>query len=211
MKHKLVIAAAVATTAVVGGGAAVALADDDAHGAAAAVRAAQPAADVQGSARVTAAQAITAALEARPGTAVSADLDTEAGDDDRGWEVDILGTGTTSYTVRVDPANGRILGTRTDRDDADDVREARALLKGTGVTAAEAAGTAAAKGAVTSVDLDDDGAGGWDVETDGSSSKEHDWKVGLKDGRITADRHDDGPDDQGSDDTDGADDSGADG
>lgn len=221
MKRKLVIAAAVASVAI-GAGTAAAFADDGAHGRTADVRTVRPAAEAPGSATVTAAgapgsaevtavEAIAAALESRPGTAVSADLDTEAGDDDRGWEVEILGTGTTSYEVLVDPATGRVLGSRTagaGAEDADDVREARALLKGSGVTAAEAAGTAATKGFVTSVDLDDDGSqacGAWDVETDGSSAKERDWHVALTDAGLTADRdddrHDDGRDDDGRDET----------
>ncbi|MEV6405279.1 PepSY domain-containing protein [Streptomyces bobili] len=209
MKRKLVIAAAVASVAI-GAGTAAAFADDGAHGTTADVRTVRPAAEAPGSTEVTAVEAIAAALKARPGTAVSADLDTEAGDDDRGWEIEILGTGTTSYEVLVDPATGRVLGTRTageGADDADDVREARALLKGSGVTAAEAAGTAATKGFVTSVDLDDDGAGAgaWDVETDGSSAKERDWNVALTDARLTTDRdddrHDDGRDDDGQDET----------
>ncbi|MEV4233140.1 PepSY domain-containing protein [Streptomyces bobili] len=213
MKRKLVIAAVVASVAI-GAGTAAAFADDDARGTTADVRTVRPAAEAPGSAtvtaagapgsaRVTAAEAIAAALESRPGTAVSADLDTEAGDDDRGWEVEILGTGTTSYEVLVDPATGRVLGTRTSgdgADDADDVREARALLEGTGVTAAEAAGTAATKGFVTSVDLEEDGAGAWEVETDGSSAKERDWNVALTDAKLTADRDEDG-DDDGRDET----------
>ncbi|WP_245873948.1 PepSY domain-containing protein [Streptomyces phaeoluteigriseus] len=139
-------------------------------------------------------------VEGRPGTAVSADLDTEAGDDDRGWEVEILGTGTTSYDVLVDPATGRVLGTHTAGDDADDVREARTLLRGTGVTAAEAAEKATTKGFVTSVDLEADGAGAWEVETDGSSAEERDWNVALDDAKLTAVRDDDGQDETGDDD-----------
>lgn len=199
MKRKLVIAAVVASVAI-GGGTAVAFADDDARGTTADVRTARPAAEAPGSADVSAAEAIAAALKARPGTAVSADLDTEAGDDDRGWEVEILGTGTTSYDVLVDPATGRVLGTHTAGDDADDVREARTLLRGTGVTAAEAAEKATTKGFVTSVDLEADGAGAWEVETDGSSAEERDWNVALDDAKLTAVRDDDGQDETGDDD-----------
>ncbi|USQ83535.1 PepSY domain-containing protein [Streptomyces phaeoluteigriseus] len=199
MKRKLVIAAVVASVAI-GGGTAVAFADDDARGTTADVRTARPAAEAPGSADVSAAEAIAAALKARPGTAVSADLDTEAGDDDRGWEVEILGTGTTSYDVLVDPATGRVLGTHTAGDDADDVREARTLLKGTGVTAAEAAEKATTKGFVTSVDLEADGAGAWEVETDGSSAEERDWSVALDDAGLTAVRDDAGRDETGDDD-----------
>ncbi|MFF3849438.1 PepSY domain-containing protein [Streptomyces sp. NPDC002328] len=194
MKRKLVIAAVAASVAI-GGGTAVAVADDDVRGTTQAeVRADQV--------KVGAEQAIAAALKAQPGTAVSADLDDGA---DRGWEVDVLGEGDTSYTVRVDPADGRILGKETDRDDADDVREARALLKDARVTAAEAAKTAAAKGTVTSVDLDEDGEagapgkGGWHVETTDTAAKEHDWTVGLKGAQLTADRDDDDRDDTADD------------
>ncbi|MFF8974602.1 PepSY domain-containing protein [Streptomyces sp. NPDC014995] len=188
MKRKLVIAA-VAATAVIGAGAAVAFADDDVRGAARAevgdTRARADAAKAPANgAKLTAAQAIAAALESRPGTAVSADLDDDGSD--RGWEVDILGKGTTTYTVHVDRADGRILGTETDRDDDADERGA---LKGADVTAAQAAGAAAAKGVVTSVDLDEDGTGGWDVETTDSAGGEHDWTVGLNDTKVTADRH----------------------
>ncbi|MFD7129932.1 PepSY domain-containing protein [Streptomyces sp. NPDC059894] len=204
MKRKLVIAA-VAATAVIGAGTAVAFADDDTgNGARAEVsdaRAEVSDARVRtsdsrsregtakaddGTTRLTAAQAVAAALEARPGTALSAELD----DDGPRWEVDVLGEGTTSCTVRVDPSDGRILGTETDRDDdADDTGERR-LLKGAGVTAAQAAEAAAAKGVVTSVDLDDDGTGSWEVETTDSAGREHDWTVGLRNAEVTADHHD---------------------
>ncbi|MFJ6981753.1 MULTISPECIES: PepSY domain-containing protein [unclassified Streptomyces] len=209
MKRKIAIAA-VATSLVLGGGAAVAFADDDgrddtkntARDVTTDVRAAAPAADgsaqvtAAAGAKLTAAEAIAKALEAQPGTAVSADLDTDADRDDdgddrhRGWEVDILGKGSTSYQVVLDPSSGRVLDTRTDRSD-DDARQDRALLKGADVTAAEAAKAGAAKGVVTSVDLDDDGKGAWDVETDGDTAKERDWNVDLASGAVTADRTDD--------------------
>ncbi|MFJ3495253.1 PepSY domain-containing protein [Streptomyces sp. NPDC086091] len=217
MKRRIAIAA-VATSLVLGGGAAVAFADGDgrddtkntARDVTADVRAAAPAADgsaqsgtaseargtTAAAAKLTAAEAIAKALEAQPGTAVSADLDTAADRDDdgddrhRGWEVDILGKGSTSYQVVLDPSSGRVLDTRTDRSD-DDARQDRALLKGADVTAAEAAKAGAAKGTVTSVDLDDDGKGTWDVETDGDTAKERDWNVDLASGAVTADRTDD--------------------
>ncbi|MFI6037149.1 PepSY domain-containing protein [Streptomyces sp. NPDC051315] len=200
MKRKLLIAAVAATT-VIGAGTAVAFADDDVRDATRAeVSDTQPQGDTAkaraNGAKLTAAQAIAAALASRPGTAVSADLDDDGAD--RGWEVDVLGKGTTSYSVLVDPSNGRILGTETDRDDDADERR---VLKGADVTAARAAEAAAAKGVVTSVDLDDDATGGWSVETTDSAGTEHDWTVGLNDAQVTADRHD--TDDQ---DTDAADD-----
>ncbi|MFF8608358.1 PepSY domain-containing protein [Streptomyces sp. NPDC015346] len=122
MKRKRnIVIATVAAAAVVCGGTAAAFADADGgrddRDAQAQVR----------QAKVTATQAIDAALKAQPGTVVSADLDMDDTDDDRdrdrddrGWEVDILGQGTTSYTVHVDATTGKVLGTETDKDDAQD-------------------------------------------------------------------------------------------
>ncbi|MGY1578567.1 PepSY domain-containing protein [Streptomyces sp. MN13] len=196
MKRNIVIAA-VTATALIGGGAAVAFADggDEARSA---QRVVDTAADVVAddadrapASRLTAAQAIEAALKAQPGTVYSADLDDDRdGDDDgddRGWEVDILGSGSTSYTVHVDPATGKVLGTDTDRDE-DDAAEARRLLKGADIDAREAAQAAEAKGVVTSVELDDDRGEGWSAETAGS---DRDWHVDLRTGKVTADRDDD--------------------
>ncbi|MER7493471.1 PepSY domain-containing protein [Streptomyces pharetrae] len=211
MKRNIVIAA-VTATALIGGGAAVAFADGDDGEARTAARGAGVAADDAAADRspvsgLTAVQAIDAALKAQPGTVVSADLDDERDDDgdgDRGWEVDILGSGRTVYTVHVDPATGKILTTDTDRDE-DDAAEARGLLKGADVDAREAARAGAAKGVVASVDLDDDErAAGWSVETAGPGE---DWRVDLRTGQVTADRDDDS-DDPG---TDRADDSDQDG
>ncbi|MEV5341188.1 PepSY domain-containing protein [Streptomyces sp. NPDC052676] len=187
MKRNIVIAA-VTATALLGGGAAVAFANGD-DGAKSAV--ADGSADRAPASKVTAVQAIDAALKERAGTVVSVDLDDDR-DDERdvaAWEVDVLGSGTTSYTVRVDPASGKILGTETDHDE-DDAAEARRLLKGADVDAREAARAAAAKGVVTSVDLDDEGrSAGWSVET---AKSEQDWHVDLKTGKVTAERDDSG-------------------
>ncbi|ANS68014.1 Asp-rich hydrophilic protein (putative membrane protein) [Streptomyces lincolnensis] len=148
-----------------------------------------------GSAKVTAADAIAAALKHTPGTAVSADYDDQDGDD-RGpaaWEVDVLGSGSTWHSVRIDPANGKVLGSHTERED--DTAEVRAALKGSSVTAQEAAKAAAGKGTVTSVDLDDDGRDkGWDVETHAAGKAEQDWTVDLTTGKVTADTADDADD-----------------
>ncbi|MFD0145337.1 MULTISPECIES: PepSY domain-containing protein [unclassified Streptomyces] len=184
MKRITVIAtvAAVAAVAVAGGGTAIALADD------AGDRTEKTAVR---DAKVTAAQAIEAALQAQPGTAVSADLD----DDDRGWEVDVLGTGTTSYTVHVDAGTGKVLGKETDRDDDDrDDADDRRALKGASVDAREAAEAASVKGAVTSVSLDDDdrAPAAWDVDTVNG-----DWRVDPKTAQVTPD--DDGQDDRDDD------------
>ncbi|MCT4354362.1 PepSY domain-containing protein [Streptomyces sp. Je 1-79] len=183
MKRNIVIAT-VAAAAVVCGGTAVAFADDDgSRDDRTAVR----------SAKVTAVQAIGTALKAQPGTAVSADLD----DDGRGWEVDVLGAGTTSYTVQVDAGTGKVLGKETDRDDDRDDADDRRALKGASVDARKAAEAASAKGAVTSVSLDDDdrAAAAWDMDTVNG-----DWRVDLKTGQVTAD--DDGQDGRDEDDRD---------
>jgi uncharacterized membrane protein YkoI len=188
MKRNIVIAA-VTATALIGGGAAVAFANGD-DGAKSVV--ADGSTDRAPASKVTAVQAIDAALKERAGTVVSVDLDDDARDDDRdvaAWEVDVLGSGTTSYTVRVDPASGKILGTETDHDE-DDAAEARRVLKGADVDAREAARAAAAKGVVTSVDLDDEGrSAGWSAET---AKSERDWHVDLKTGKVTAERDDSG-------------------
>jgi uncharacterized membrane protein YkoI len=158
------------------------------------------------SAKVSAADAITAALNSTPGTAVSADLD----DDDKGtvaWEVDVLGKGDAWHSVRVDPGTGKVLGSHTEHED--DTAQVRAALKGSSTSAAEAARAAAAKGTVTSIDLDEDGSThAWEAETRSSDGSEHEWRVGLNKADVTADRTSDdtGSDDSGSDAT-GSDDS----
>ncbi|MFH8978648.1 PepSY domain-containing protein [Streptomyces sp. NPDC017890] len=170
------------------------------------------------SVRVTAADAIASALKEAPGTAVSAELDDEDGDDgdDRAaWEVDVLSGDGTWHSVRIDPADGKVLGSETgDEDDTDEVRTA---LKGTSVDAAEAAKAAAGHGTVTSVELDDDGYYGdgeaaWEVETRASGEAEQDWRVDPKTGKVTADRsHHSHPEDSDeSDESDESDHSGSD-
>ncbi|MEU3143841.1 PepSY domain-containing protein [Streptomyces sp. NPDC006999] len=153
------------------------------------------------SADVTADEAVAAALKHRPGTAVSVELDDDDDDDDdddhRGkaaWEVDILGGGDTWHSVWIDPSSGKVLGPERDDDEDDDTAEARAALKGTSVTAGEAARAAAAKGTVTSVDLDDD-TKGWEVETV-AGGDDREWLVGLNSGKITADDRVDDRDDR---------------
>ncbi|MER6748281.1 PepSY domain-containing protein [Streptomyces fungicidicus] len=130
---------------------------------------------------VTAAEALAAALKHTPGTAVAAELD------DGAWEVDVLGGDDGRHSVRVDPGSGKVLGASA--DDEDDAREVRAALKGSSVTAGEAARAAAGKGVVTSVELDDDDRG-WEAETRASGGGERDWRVDLGSGKVTADRDD---------------------
>jgi uncharacterized membrane protein YkoI len=132
-----------------------------------------------GSAKVTAAEAIDAALAEVSGTAVSADLD----DDDRNlyWDVDILGKGDTWHSVQIDPGTGKVLGTHTETDD-NDASEARKALKSADVTAKEAVEAAADKGTVTSVDLDeDDRTPSWEADTTNGE-----WTVDLGSGKVTA-------------------------
>lgn len=202
MKRTIVIAV-VTAAALAGGGTATAIAvsaDDD--GAPASVeRTEQRAGDDDGrdddrddrgddrdgrpvSGDVTAADAIAAALRHTPGTAVSAELD-----DGGHWEVEVLGRGDGRQSVRVDPGSGKVVGASA--DDEDDAGEVRAALKGTSVTAEEAAKAAAAEGTVVSVDLDDDGDEGWEAETRASGGGERDWRVDLAGGKVTADRDDD--------------------
>ncbi|KOG34383.1 PepSY domain-containing protein [Streptomyces resistomycificus] len=142
---------------------------------------------------VTAAEAIAAALKHSPGTAVSVDLDDQ---DDAGpvvWDVDVLGSGSTWHSVRIDPATGKVLGSHSEQED--DTAQVRAALKGSSVTAREAAEAAAGKGTVTSVDLDEEGSSkAWEVETHKSGKAEQDWRVDLTSGKVTADRSDAGDD-----------------
>ncbi|MFC8306070.1 PepSY domain-containing protein [Streptomyces olivaceus] len=244
MRRNIVIAA-VTAAALIGGGTATALATTGDDGRGTAPRADVSVSDDDGvrdeadgrdgdgdrrngpgasSAKVTAAEAIAAALRDTPGTAVSAELDDgddrDGDDDDRddrreraAWEVDVLSGDGTWHSVRVDPASGKVLGSHA--DDAADAAEARAALKGASVTAAEAAQAAAGKGTVTSVDLDDDGdddsgdgadrsKAAWEVETRASGQGERDWRVDLKTGEVTADRDDDGSHADDADDRDGS-------
>lgn len=226
MKRNIVIAV-VTAAALIGGGTATALAtsgdDDPGTTRQADVRASDDDANDDaddrdddgeraGSVKVTAADAIASALKKAPGTAVSAELDDEDGDDDgerAAWEVDVLAGDGTWHSVRIGPADGKVLGAET--DDEDDTDEVRAALKGSSVDAAEAAKAAAGHGTVTSVELDDDGHYGdgkaaWEVETRSSGKAEQDWRVDLKTGKVTADRSHDSHSDSDSD----SDDSGSD-
>ncbi|NNN33355.1 PepSY domain-containing protein [Streptomyces sp. S3(2020)] len=144
--------------------------------------------------QVTAAEAITTALKAKSGTAVSADLDDEG--TNLVWDVDVLTAGDKWFSVQVDPATGKVLGTYADRDDdGDDAAETaqiRAALQGSSVTAVEAAEAAAAKGTVTSVDLDEESADkAWEVDTTAADGTGSDWRVNPISGKLTADRSND--------------------
>ncbi|MGW3426010.1 PepSY domain-containing protein [Streptomyces phaeochromogenes] len=145
-------------------------------------------------AQVDAADAIKAALKNTKGTAVSADLDDEG--TKHVWDVDILTNGGAWHSVQVDPANGKVVGSHVDRDDdGDDAAETaqiRAALKGSSVTAAEAAEAGAAKGTVTSVDLDEESTDkAWEVDTTAANGTGSDWRVNPDSGKVTADRSND--------------------
>jgi uncharacterized membrane protein YkoI len=135
-------------------------------------------------AKVTAAEAIDAALAKASGTAVSADLGDENGK--LVWEIDILGTGTTWHGVQVDPATGSVLGAKTERDEDNEAGQARAALEGSAVTAKEAAVAAASKGTVTAVDLADAKNAAWEVETADKNGKQTDWSVDVKSAKVIA-------------------------
>lgn len=144
--------------------------------------------------QVTAADAITKALKEKAGTAVSADLDDEG--TNLVWDVDVLTDGGTWFSVQVDPRTGKVLGSHADRDDdgddAAETRQIQAALKGSSVTAAEAAKAAAAKGTVTSVDFDEESADrAWEVDTTAADGTGSDWRVALGSGKVTADRTED--------------------
>ncbi|MEU7722632.1 PepSY domain-containing protein [Streptomyces tibetensis] len=152
------------------------------------------------SADVTASEAIASALKHTSGTVVSAELDDEDDSDKVIWKVDVLSGDNTWHSVSVDPSNGRVLGSQT--DDEDDTAQVRAALKGSSVTAGQAAKAAAGKGVVTSVDLDEDGKNkSWEAETRTSGGAEQDWKIDLESGKVTPDRSD-AQDDDDTDDQD---------
>lgn len=209
MKRNIVIAT-VAAAALIAGGTATSLAvTGDGTTAPTPRSSGQPGADDRrddkavegtngaGGKAVTAQDAIARALEHTPGTAVGAELDDENGA--VVWEVEVVGADGTWHDVRVSPAAGTVLGSRTEHED--DAARVRAVLDGTSVSAAEAARAAAAKGRVTEIDLDvDRGTPAWKVETLTSNGVEREWRVGLDTARITADhRSDDRTDDRTDD------------
>ncbi|MCL7427420.1 PepSY domain-containing protein [Streptomyces sp. YS415] len=133
-------------------------------------------------AEVTAADAVTAALKRTPGTAVSVDREDDGED---AWEVDVVTSDGTEYTVRIAAGSGEVLGADRDDDDSDG-RDDLAALKGTTVDAREAARAGAAKGTVTEVDLDDDGPAVWTVET-----TKGEWKVDPRTAELSRSQDDD--------------------
>jgi uncharacterized membrane protein YkoI len=142
-------------------------------------------------AKVTAAEAIAAALKHTPGTALAADLDDDGAD---AWEVTVVKGDGTEYDVRIAPDSGKVLGAQRDTDDDDndaDDRAELAAVKGAKTDAREAALAAAAKGTVTEIGLDDDnGTVAWGVDT-AKDGKQGEWKVAIDSGKVTQDRDND--------------------
>ncbi|MFE6959970.1 PepSY domain-containing protein [Streptomyces sp. NPDC057696] len=209
MKRNIVIAT-IAAVALIGGGTATAVAvsggDDDTASAGTSTASrgtghdddrAEHVTELK-TAKVTASDAIAAALKSVPGTAVSAELDDE--NNRVVWEVEVL-NGTTWHDVLVDPAAGEVTGSHTSRHD--DTARVTAILKDARTTAQDAARAAAVKGTVTEIDLDDDGtAHAWEAEATAANGTDADWRVDLRTGAVTPDRssHDDDGDDGRDDD-----------
>ncbi|MFI2027427.1 PepSY domain-containing protein [Streptomyces buecherae] len=176
-------------------------------------------------AKVTAQEAVDAALKARPGTVVAAELDADDGARAL-WDVDILGADGHWYELTLDGDSGKV--THQGRDDEDHSTVSREALRGAKVSAADAARGAlrTAPGTVTSVELGDGPRPSWEVDVlaKGDGDDERELAVDLTSGKATwqadddADNADD-PDDaadaddrdgsDGSDDSDGPDDSDA--
>lgn len=152
-------------------------------------------------AKVNAPDAAAAALKAVPGTVTALDLDS-----DRSglvWEADVLSKDGKQHEITLDAGTARVLNQHTDRGDDDDRARERAALKDARTTAAEAARTAASRGTVTSVELDDDhGAKAvWEVATVTKDGTERTLLVDPQSGKASA-----APQDSDDDDNDGSDD-----
>ncbi|MFD4998437.1 PepSY domain-containing protein [Streptomyces buecherae] len=177
-------------------------------------------------AEVTVREAVDAALKARPGTVVAAELDTDDGARAL-WDVDILGSDGHWYELTLDGDTGKV--THQERDDEDHSTVSREALRGAKVSAADAARGAlrTAPGTVTSVELGDGPRPSWEVDVlaKGDGDDERELDVDLTSGKATWHADDDAdnadnagdPDDaadaddrdgsDGSDDSDGPDDS----
>ncbi|WP_313751150.1 PepSY domain-containing protein [Streptomyces parvus] len=174
-------------------------------------------------ARISLDEAVAAALKSVPGTVTEAELDEDDDDHDGRavWELDVRGSDKKWHDVTVDAGNGKVLKTRGDDNDDRD----RHAPRSSAVTLNEAAAAAlkTAPGAVTSIDLDDDGdddSGSrsdvlrWDVDIAGKDGKQHELRVDARTGKATVDRDDDndraddrnGDQDDHGDDRDGDDD-----
>ncbi|MFI0903577.1 PepSY domain-containing protein [Streptomyces sioyaensis] len=152
-------------------------------------------------AKVTAPNAAAAALKAVPGTVTALDLDADR--PGLVWDAEVLGKDGKQHEVTLDAGTARVLNQHLDRGDEDDRAQERAA-RNTSATAADAARTAAHRGTVTSVELDDDhGAKAtWEVETVTKDGKEHTFLVDPQSGKLSAapSQDDDSDDNDGSDD-----------
>ncbi|MFI1886971.1 PepSY domain-containing protein [Streptomyces jumonjinensis] len=177
MKRKIAIAVAVA--ALVGGGAATAVAasgDDSAP-----------------TAKISAKDAASAALEQKPGSVESVDRD-----DDGAWEVEIVDAQGRDHEVRVDAESGKATLSQDDdrnddaddRDDRDDDDRAEKAVTEAKVNAekASAAALELRPGTATEVEFDD---GHWDVEVRSADGREHDVRVDSETGKATLSQDDD--------------------
>ncbi|MDX3608356.1 PepSY domain-containing protein [Streptomyces sp. FL06-04B] len=173
-------------------------------------------------ARISLDEAVAAALKSVPGTVTEAELDEDDDDHDGRavWELDVRGSDKKWHDVTVDAGNGKVLKTRGDDNDDRD----RHAPRSSAVTLNEAAAAAlkTAPGAVTSIDLDDDGdddSGSrsdvlrWDVDIAGKDGKQHELRVDARTGKATVDRDDDNDraDDRNGDQDDHGDDRDGDG
>jgi uncharacterized membrane protein YkoI len=197
LSGRRLLVAGVAVAALAGGGAATAVAaTPDDEGRHILGRVADTADDDlpdPTNARITADQAMAAALKAVPGTVGQADLD---GDHDgAAWEVEILTPSAGAREVLIDAMTGAVRAQRAD-DDTDDL----AALNSVKTRAQEAVKTAgrAAPGTVTSVELDRrHGTLVWEVEVTDRSGAERKLAMDAATGKVTADtvdrdgRHDD--------------------
>ncbi|MEU3961023.1 PepSY domain-containing protein [Streptomyces buecherae] len=171
-------------------------------------------------AKVTAREAVDAALKARPGTVVAAELDADDGARAL-WDVDVLGADGHWYEVTLDGGTGKV--THQERDDEDHSTTSREALRGAKISAADAARGAlrTAPGTVTSVEFGDGPRPSWEVDVlaKGAGDDERELDVDLMSGKATwhaddnagnagnADDPDDAADADDRDDSDGPDDS----
>ncbi|MFE1952856.1 PepSY domain-containing protein [Streptomyces sp. NPDC059524] len=202
MKRRILALSAVAAAVVIGAGTATTVAfagEDDDDRTSASTPAAHTDRDdddrdddreeaTSAKAKVSAEDAIAAALRHTPGVATEADLDS---DDGRlVWDVDVIGSGNKWHHVEIDPATGKVLGSHVERDDDgddDSAERVSSVLRDASTSASDAARAASAEGRVTSVDLDDKA---WEVETTSANGTDHDWTVPLTSTKVTP-SHDD--------------------
>ncbi|MEX2968795.1 PepSY domain-containing protein [Streptomyces sp. C184] len=150
-------------------------------------------------AKVTAPDAAAAALKAVPGTVTALDLDADR--PGLVWDAEVLGKDGKQHELTLDAGTARVLNQHLDRGDEDDRAQQRAAQNAR-TTAADAARTAAPRGTVTSVELDDDHGPKpvWEVETITKDGKEHTFLVDPQSGKLTAAPTQDADDNDGSDD-----------